>query len=115
MTGAQRGPNKNTAAIRDAISRAFERANDGGLYLDKLAQENPALFIQLVARILPAAVAIDLNISAVDLGQAMQQARARLAQRDGDGVAVIDVTPEPEPEPAPASAVIKRTKRGQIA
>lgn len=106
---------RNAAAIRDAIGMAFERVNGGGKYLDFLATDHPALFVALVAKVLPAAVAIDLNITGVDLGKAMADARARLAQRDGDGATVIDVTPEPEPEPEPASAVIKRTKRGQIA
>ena len=49
-------PNKTTAAVRDALIEAFERA--GGVdFLVGLAETDPATFARLLARLIPNEVA----------------------------------------------------------
>lgn len=45
-------PNKNTAAIKDAIVEAFEQAG-GVAYLLNVAQTDPKTFCQLIGKVIP--------------------------------------------------------------
>jgi hypothetical protein len=51
--GRKKGvPNKTTAAIKDMIVQALDKA--GGVdYLEKQSRENPAAFLTLVGKVLP--------------------------------------------------------------
>ena len=63
MTNAGKGrpkgvPNKTTAAIKDMITQALEKA--GGVeYLVRQAEENPGPFMTLVGKVLPLQVSGD--------------------------------------------------------
>ena len=51
--GRKKGtPNKVTASLRDDVLEAFKEAG-GVKYLVKHAEENPQLFIPLIAKVLP--------------------------------------------------------------
>ena len=45
-------PNKNTAAVKDAIVEAFELAG-GVQYLLNIAQTDPKTFCQLIGKVIP--------------------------------------------------------------
>lgn len=77
---------KRTIAINQAVETAFRMKNTGNKYLLKLADDNPALFVQLLCKCIPQAVAIDLTVHSLDLGLAMRQAQERLN--------TIDITPD---------------------
>ena len=48
-------PNKTTSDMRDAMRQAFDES--GGVeYLKKLAKKNPGLFVQMLTKMIPAAV-----------------------------------------------------------
>jgi len=60
--GRQKGtPNKTTAQVRDAIVQAFHEAG-GKDYLVKLANTAPAVFCQLLSRILPQEMKLDAEV-----------------------------------------------------
>ena len=77
---------RRTVAVSEAVENAFRKVNKGNRYLLRLAEENPQLFVQLLCRSIPQAVAVDVQITALDLGLAMRQASERLN--------VVDVTPD---------------------
>ena len=99
-----RGKGRMTLAIKDSVEIAFGRANKGGRYLAWLAAEHPAVFISLVSRCIPQAVAVDINIHALDLGQEMHKAAATLA-RLNDRALMIDVVAEPDSPDTPDDAI----------
>lgn len=53
VRGTRKGvPNKNTAAIKDMILQALDKAG-GSEYLARQADETPAAFMALVGKVLP--------------------------------------------------------------
>lgn len=57
--GRKKGtPNKVTAELKTAILKAFDKAG-GESYLVTVAKENPAVFCQLLGKVLPMQVAGD--------------------------------------------------------
>ena len=57
--GRQKGtPNKMTANVKAAVLEAFDRVG-GPAYLEKVAQENPAVFCQLIGKVIPLQVGGD--------------------------------------------------------
>jgi len=60
-------PNRTTAAVREAIHEAFERA--GGVdYLVRIAEEHPEVFCRLIARLVPSQIHADVeSVSLLDL------------------------------------------------
>mgnify|MGYP005646676995 FL=1 len=87
--------NKTTKDMKDILHLAFDRA--GGVdYLVKQADAEPKAFMALIGRLVPAAVAIDVNINSVSLLAAMETAQARLEPTKEPPM--IDITPEtPKP------------------
>ena len=57
--------------------------------------DNPALFVTLLAKCVPQAVAIDVHHHAVDLGLAMREAQERLNVLHGKPVTIENVTEQP--------------------
>lgn len=60
--GRQKGtPNKMTAALREAVFKAAENAGDGDIvsYLTRQANENPASFMTLLGKLIPAQIGGD--------------------------------------------------------
>lgn len=54
--GRQAGtPNKTTAALKEAIMNAFDRAG-GETYLQRVADEDPRTFCTLLGKVLPAEI-----------------------------------------------------------
>lgn len=73
--GSRKGkPNKVTADLKTAILNAFEKVG-GVSYLEKVAAETPAVFCQLLGKVLPTQItgAIDLA-----LGSRIEEARKRV-------------------------------------
>ena len=63
--GRKRGtPNKATAALKDAILRAFDEAG-GVSYLERIARDEPRVFCALLGRLIPHTVAGDADAPAV--------------------------------------------------
>lgn len=59
--GRQKGtPNKATTEIKAAVMAAFDKVG-GAKYLERIAEENPAVFCQLLAKILPNEIKADHN------------------------------------------------------
>lgn len=94
-----------TLEVKAAILRVFQELNHDDKYLKKLADENAPLFISLIAKILPATVDLDVDVThRIDMGAAMREAQLRIEQDN----TIIDVAPDPvvdQPEEAPASYV----------
>jgi hypothetical protein len=90
-----RGKSKLSKDMKEILHLAFERA--GGVnYLVKQADAEPKAFMALIGRLVPAAVAIDVNINSVSLLAAMETAQARLEPTNNKPM--IDITPEtPKP------------------
>jgi hypothetical protein len=86
--------NKMTRDIKAAIESAFRQKNGKrNAYLLKLADEEPAIFCNLVAKCIPAAVAVSVSHH-FDLGAAMlaaEETRRRLA---GDTQLMIELNPD---------------------
>ena len=87
-------PNNITKDMKEILHLAFQRA--GGIdYLVKQSVEEPKAFMGLLARIVPATVAVSITHD-INLGEAMQIA-ATNAQRlndTRDTNKVIDITPD---------------------
>jgi hypothetical protein len=98
--GAKKGSVKtNTKAVKDAIREVFFDDLGGKAYLRKIAKKDEALFVSLLAKLIPQEVRAELNVHHhnVDLGAAMAEADARLS-----------LAHQP-PTPAPAPQVIEHT------
>ena len=78
MARTKGAKNKMTIAIKDAVEHAFSTVNRDGQYLVNLSKEHPQVFCALVSKCIPAAVAVDVKIHAIDLGNAMLEASQRL-------------------------------------
>ena len=74
-----RGKGRINKAVKEAVERAFSKVNDNDEYLIWLSKEHPPAFVSLIARCIPAAVAVSVTHQ-FDLGEAMQIA-ANNAQR----------------------------------
>jgi|TARA_R110000824_G_scaffold179215_1_gene359388 hypothetical protein len=87
-----------TIAINEAVENCFRKVNKGGAYLEHLAgMENPALFVTLLAKCIPQAIAVDVQVHALDLGLAMREAQERLNVIHGETV-TLDYVTEPSGE-----------------
>ena len=59
--GRKKGtPNKTTSELKTAIMQAFDKAG-GSRYLENIAQVNPAVFCQLLGKVLPKEIEADIN------------------------------------------------------
>ena len=77
-------PNKLTKAVKDRVEQAFNTVNGpANAGLIQLAQDHPAIFYSLVAKCIPAAVAVSLDHH-LDLGLAMRQGKERLNVIDNE-------------------------------
>jgi hypothetical protein len=94
-----RGKGRMNVAIKDAIEAAFGRANRGGRYLEWLAAEHPAVFVNLVCRCLPQSIQVDVHNHAVNLGLEMRLAAETLARLNHPPM--IDVTPDTDTPDTP--------------
>ena len=96
--GSRKGrPNRLTASVRDRIEQAFNVVNgEGNSGLIRLAEENPAIFYGLVAKLVPVQASLAVSVVALDLGQEMLRASESLArlQKEADMKTIqhIDVT-----------------------
>lgn len=80
--GAKKGSVKtNTRAVKDAIKEVFFDDLGGKEYLRKVAKKDEALFLSLLAKLIPQEVRaeIDVRHHAFDIGQAMATADANLS------------------------------------
>jgi len=78
--GAQKGSvHLHSQAVKNAVYEVFHKLG-GKRYLKKIAEENPPLFLSLLAKLLPTEVRaeLDVNVHRFDLGAAMASADARL-------------------------------------
>lgn len=93
--GSRKGkPNKLTAAVKDRIEQAFNVVNgphNSGLI--RLAEEHPAIFYSLVAKLIPAQTTVALTVVALDLGKAMLD-NQRFLDAHRLNTSTIDVTPD---------------------
>ena len=87
-----RGKGRMTLAIKDAVEVAFGKKNQGGHYLAWLADEHPAVFVNLVCRCIPQAVAMNIHTTIVDLGSEMRLAAETLERLHR--TPLVDVTPD---------------------
>ena len=86
-------PNKITAEIKTAVESAFRQKNGKhNRYLLRLADENPAIFCALVAKCIPATVAVDVKV-ALDLGAAMLKNEQSLQRLNAPTIDSEPVTP----------------------
>ena len=80
--GAQKGSvHLHSQAVKNAVYEVFHGLG-GKRYLKKIAEENPPLFLSLLAKLLPTEVRaeLDVNTHQIDLGALMAAADARLSQ-----------------------------------
>jgi len=69
---------KRSLAIKDAIEKSFNRVNgENGEWLDKLAETDKALYVQLIVKCVPSAVAVSTSVE-ISLGNMMELAQANL-------------------------------------
>ena len=88
-------PNKLTKAVKDRVEQAFNKVNGpANAGLIQLAQDHPAIFYSLVAKCIPAAVAVSLDHH-LDLGLAMRQGKERLNVIDNEPTqSIVQVSPD---------------------
>jgi hypothetical protein len=79
--GATRGSvRKQTLSVKEAVLQTFNSLNKDGKYLERLAEDHPNLFAQLVAKMVPVAADITTTTKTVDIGTAMREAEARTTE-----------------------------------
>ena len=68
-------------AVKDAIREVFFDDLGGKKYLRKIAKKDEALFVSLLAKLIPQEIRTELNVihSTLDLGAAMETAAKNLA------------------------------------
>ena len=99
--GAQKGSvHLHSQAVKNAVYEVFHGLG-GKRYLKKIAEENPPLFLSLLAKLLPTEVKaeLDVKVQRFDLGAAMIEAEARALEMQ----TVEALPPIIENAPAPAS------------
>jgi hypothetical protein len=80
--GAKRGAvHTSSKAVKDAIREVFFDDLGGKAYLRKIAKKDEALFVSLLARLIPAEIRTEINVNhtSLDLGLAMETAAKNLA------------------------------------
>lgn len=83
-----------TKDMREQIHWAFNKVNKNGAFLLDLAANDKPLFVQLVAKVIPNEVKLDIAHT-IDLSAAMLQAGERIKQLEQDNnVNLLDITPE---------------------
>ncbi len=93
--GARKGSVKtNTRAVKDTIKKVFYDDLGGAAYLRKIAKKDEALFVSLLAKLIPQEVRAELDVRhhTFDLGAAMAEAEAKSA------LSYSPLTPAPEPQ-----------------
>ena len=101
--GAKKGSVKmNTRSVKDAIKTVFFDDLGGIKYLRKIAKKDEALFVSLLAKLIPQEIRTELNVNytSLDLGAAMADAAKNLAlvysaPAPFTDAPVIDHTPTP--------------------
>jgi len=102
--GAKKGSvHTSSKSVKDAIKTVFFDHLGGIEYLRKIAKKDEALFVSLLARLIPAEIRTEINVhhTSLDLGAAMAQADKNLALVHSAPApakftgAVIDHTPTP--------------------
>jgi hypothetical protein len=79
--GATRGSvRKQTLSVKEAVLKTFNTLNKDGKYLERLAEDHPNLFAQLVAKMVPAQADITTRTTNLDIGQAMREAETRVTE-----------------------------------
>ncbi len=68
-------PNKTTAAVKEAILRAFDKVG-GEDYLARIARSDPKAFLTLLGRLVPTQLHADVDLRA-GLADLLAQARSR--------------------------------------
>jgi hypothetical protein len=95
--GARRGSVKtNTKSVKDAIREVFFDDLGGKAYLRKIAKKDEALFVSLLAKLIPQEIRAELDVRhhSFDMGKALAEAAARSA-------ALSHITPLPVPSMEP--------------
>ena len=80
--GAKKGSvHTSSKAVKDAIREVFFDDLGGKKYLRKIAKKDAALFVSLLARLIPAEIKTEINVNhtSLDLGAAMADAAKNLA------------------------------------
>ena len=102
-------------ALSTLVAKHFQTQASAHKYLDKLAKDHVSVYVGLVSKVIPQAVAIDITTHAVDLGAAMVAATERLqAYRAGDELPVIDLAVSEVIEVESGGKVVK-TEAGGVA
>ncbi len=81
--------------LRDTLACHFERMERDKRYLSMLAMQHPAVYCNLIARIIPTQVAVDVTHHVIDLGAEIVAAHKTLADMRARVLApdVIDHVP----------------------
>ncbi len=74
-----RGPGRLNKSVKEAVEYAFNKVNNGGDYLLKVANDDPKTFLALVAKCIPTAVAVDVKHT-IDLAGAMLASQQQLKE-----------------------------------
>ena len=80
--GAKKGSvHTSSKSVKDAIKTVFFDHLGGVKYLRKIAKKDAALFVSLLARLIPAEIKTEINVNhtSLDLGAAMETAAKNLA------------------------------------
>ena len=80
--GAKKGSvHTSSKAVKDAIKEVFFDDLGGKAYLRKIAKKDEALFVSLLARLIPQEIRSELSVHhhTIDLGLAMETAAKNLA------------------------------------
>jgi hypothetical protein len=86
LSRARGTKNKITTEVKAAVNNVFNIVNKDNAYLLDLAANDKPLFVALLNKCIPQAVAVDISHHAFDLGLAMREGELRLT--------TIDVTPD---------------------
>ena len=82
--GLQKGGVKlRTAAVKLAVLTVFEKVNESDEYLTDIAENDPKLFLSLLARLIPTESNATVDLTqhhVIDLGAAMREANEHLAR-----------------------------------
>ena len=90
--GAKKGSvHTSSKAVKDAIREVFFDDLGGKKYLRKIAKKDEALFVSLLARLIPAEIRTEINVNhtSLDLGAAMIENQKNLDR--------LNTTPAPAP------------------
>jgi len=110
--------NRITVEVKQAVQNVFSIVNKDNAYLLDLASNDKPLFVALLNKCIPQAVAIDIKHHALDLGLAIRQGKERLNIIDVTPDKVVDVIPNQpivkvEPDTAPPVTVAPDSVSGE--